>query len=79
MTYPLVFQVRPKASFIIKNGDSIEHKMYHAYWKEDPIIIPANSMGEVKITDTRYGDLSGIYGYGCDRSGEADGVLFITK
>lgn len=74
---PLVFQVRYGESFIIKNSDTIEHRLRHSYWKEDPIVVPANNERKVVTADLIV-EGSGIYGYGCDSSGEAQGILFIT-
>ena len=74
----LIFQVRYGESFSIQNRDSVVHEIRHFYWTKDPIAVAAENVQDIRVADLVDGP-GGIYAYGCDRTGEASGVLVITQ
>lgn len=68
---PVVFRTKHAATFKVVNKDSTEHTM--VIDKDRTYKVPAKGSTEVKAD---FGKAAGIYGYGCDSSGAAVGMLF---
>ena len=70
---PLAFRVQNGAAFVLKNNDSLPHTLQispqHIY------TVPARDEREIVA---QFGFGPGVYGYGCDDSPDARGILFVT-
>ena len=69
---PTVLRTRNGATFRVKNGDSSEHILL--FDPEHIYRIPAGSTLNIKAD---FGKGSGLYGYGCDLSSQASGLIFV--
>ena len=70
---PLVMSVALKGTFTVKNADTVEHVL--VFDKEHRYPVPP---GSTKSVVADFGPEAGIYGYGCDASKKAVGMLLIT-
>jgi len=71
---PLAFRVQEGAIFTIKNNDTVEHTLQIS----QKYLYTVAAKGERKLT-ANFGFGPGVYGYGCDNSPDARGILFVTK
>ena len=70
---PVVLGVMFGQDFIIKNTDSVSHSV--AFNQNHVYTIPANGQSVVKAD---FGHNSGLYGYGCDASNGAAGLVLVS-
>lgn len=68
---PVVYRVKLGSTFKVKNTDSVDHTIYTA----KKVTIKANS--EQTLNSKEIGDNLGDYGYGCDNSSGAAGIIQI--
>lgn len=68
---PVVMKVKYGGTFPAKNTDSVPHRI--VFDKDHVYTIPANGQTAVEVN---FGKAAGIYGYGCDSTNYAVGMLF---
>lgn len=71
---PLAFRAHEGTKFSVKNNDAVSHTLQIS--PEHIYTIPAKGAREITA---QFGFGPGVYGYGCDDSPEARGILFIVK
>lgn len=71
---PLSFRVVEGAEFSVKNNDTVAHTLQIS--PEHIYTVPAKE--EKKLT-AQFGKGPGVYGYGCDNSPDARGILFVVQ
>ena len=74
VTSPLVMKLQLKKSFVIKNTDTADHTI--SFNKEHIYTIPAGKTTNV-VAD--FGHDAGIYGYGCDSTPGAAGMVLVAQ
>lgn len=74
ITSPLVMKLQLKKSFVIKNTDTADHVI--SFNKEHIYTIPA---GKAKNVVADFGHDAGIYGYGCDSTPGAAGMVLVAQ
>ena len=69
---PTVLRTKNGSTFKVKNNDAVEHVLL--FDKDHIYKLGANSTTSIKAD---FGRGAGLYGYGCDKSSEAAGLIFV--